>query len=183
MDGIGRTPGIRPRLTLGGRLDGMARASFPAASTVLLMLLAAAPFGLPMQAVLLPGLTLSSIWFWSLYRPRSLPPPIVFLIGLFFDLLAYSPLGVGVLTLLVLYAVGLRLRPMLVAQGFAVTWLAFVGVTAGAVLFGWAAGSVLQYRLLPRAPAFLELGVTTAIFPALRALFIRAEGPARAGRS
>ncbi|MBO0711534.1 MAG: rod shape-determining protein MreD [Acetobacteraceae bacterium] len=182
MDDIDRTPGIRPRLTLAGRLDGIARASFPAVSTVLLMLLAAAPFGLPMQAVLLPGFTFSSIWFWSLFRPRSLPPPIVFLIGVFFDLLAYAPLGVGVLTLLIIYAIGLRLGPMLVAQRFSVIWLAFVVVAAAAVLFGWAAGSVLQYRVLPLAPAFFEFSVTVAIFPALRALFARAQGPAYQGR-
>lgn len=183
MDGIDRTPGIRPRLTLVGRLDGLARASFPAISTVLLMLLAAAPFGLPMQAALLPGFTFSSIWFWSLFRPGSLPPPIVFLIGVIFDLLAYSPLGVGVLTLLIISAVGLRLRPVLGAQRFPVLWLAFVVVAAAAVLCGWAAGSVLQYRRLPLAPAFFEFSVTVAIFPALWALFARVQGPAHQGRT
>lgn len=176
MDGIGRTPGIRPRQTIGRRLDAMARASFPAACTVLLILLAAAPFGLPMQAALLPALTFASIWFWSLFRPASLPPPIVFLIGVLFDLLAYLPLGVGVLTLLIIHGVALRLRRVLARQRFLLIWLAFAGVAAGAVLLGWAAVSVLQYRLLPFAPALFEFALTVAVYPALSALFIRAHG-------
>jgi rod shape-determining protein MreD len=176
MDGIGRTPGIRPRPTLGRRLDALARASFPAACTVLLMLLAAAPFGLPMQAALLPALTFGSVWFWALFRPRALPPPLVFLIGALFDLLAYVPLGVGVLTLLIIYGVALRTRRVLTRQAFVVIWLAYAPVAAGAVLLGWAAASLLQYRLLPAPPALFELALCIAVYPALAAAYARAHG-------
>ncbi len=98
MAAIDQRPGIRPRASLGRRLDIAARFSFPACVTILLMLLTQAPLEIAGQAALLPAVTLCCVWFWSLFRPDALPPPIVFLIGLLMDLLGYLPPGVGVFT-------------------------------------------------------------------------------------
>ena len=101
---------MRPRATLGRRLDIAARHAFPAGCTILLMLLTETPFGIADQATLLPAVTLACVYFWSLFRPAAMPPPVVFLIGLLFDLLGYLPLGVGPLTLLVVHGFALRWR-------------------------------------------------------------------------
>jgi rod shape-determining protein MreD len=87
MAQIDQTPGIRPRLTIGRRLDIAARRAFPGSVTVLLMALTQAPLRLPLQAALLPAVALISVAFWSLHRPASMPPPLVFLIGLLLDVL------------------------------------------------------------------------------------------------
>ena len=58
-----QTPGIRPRATLGRRLDVAARHAFPAGCTVVLMLLAGAPLGIADQAALLPAVTLAGVLF------------------------------------------------------------------------------------------------------------------------
>ncbi len=176
MDGPDRLPGIRPRPTLGRRLDQAARASFPAACTLLLMFVSAAPLGLPMQAALLPALTLGSIWFWALHRPAALPPPLVFLIGVLFDLLGYLPIGTGVLTLLIAYGVAVRGRRVLLRQRFVVVWLAFAAVAAAAGLLGWGLCSLLEFRLLPLAPALFQGALTVALYPALSVLYVRAHG-------
>jgi rod shape-determining protein MreD len=60
---IDRRPGIRPRPTLGRRLDIAARVSFPACITILLMLLTEAPLGLVDQPTFLPAVALSGVWF------------------------------------------------------------------------------------------------------------------------
>src|SRR5271165_971718 len=93
MDQIGKVPAIHPRPTIGRRLDATARAAFPAGCTVVLMLLTLTPFGFADQAQLLPAIALTSVWFWSLYRPLQMPPFVVFAIGLLLDLLGYLPLG------------------------------------------------------------------------------------------
>ena len=80
-------PGIRPRASLGRQLDIAARHAFPATCTVLLMLLTQIPFGFADQSTLLPAVALPCIYFWSLFRPASMPPPVVFVIGVLFDLL------------------------------------------------------------------------------------------------
>ena len=174
MDGTERTPGIRPRPTLGRRLDATARACFPASCTVLLMLLTLAPFGFADQDVLLPAVTIACVFFWSLFRPASMPPPAVFLIGLFYDLLGYLPVGVGVLTLLALHGAVVRFRRSLARQGFLTVWLALAAAAAGSAAAIWALSSLLLFRVLPPGPAVFQCGLTVALYPALAVLFVRA---------
>ena len=169
-----QVPGIRPRPSLGRRLDIMARHSFPATSTVLLMLLCGLPFGIADQAVLLPAVTLAAVYFWSLFRPAAVPPPIVFLLGLLLDLLGYLPIGAGVLTLLLVHGLAGRWRRMLTQQGFVMVWLAFACVGAGAAALLWTLTSLLSLRLMPLGPALFQATLTGALYPALAILLIRA---------
>jgi rod shape-determining protein MreD len=169
-----QTPGMRPRASLGRRLDIAARHAFPAGCTILLMLLTETPFGIADQATLLPAVTLACVYFWSLFRPPAMPPPVVFLIGLLFDLLGYLPLGVGPLTLLAVHGLALRWRRGLTAQGFVAGWLAFAGFGAGAAALCWALTALLSFRMLPPGPALFESLLATSLYPALAILFIRA---------
>ena len=152
----------------------MSRHSFPATSTVLLMLLCGLPFGIADQAVLLPSATLAAVFFWSLFRPAALPPPIVFVIGLLLDLLGYLPIGCGVLTLLLVHGLARRWRRTLTQQGFVVVWLAFVCVGAGAAGLIWALTSLLSLRVMPVGPALFQATLTGALYPALAVVLIRA---------
>lgn len=169
-----QTPGIRPRATLGRRLDIAARHAFPVSCTIVLMLLTATPFGFADQAVLLPAVALACVYFWSLVRPAAMPPAAVFLIGLLFDLLGYWPLGVGPLTLLVVHGLTLRWRRVLTAQGFVSGWLAFAMFAAGAAALGWVLTALLSFRLLPFGAALLEALLAAALYPALAMPLIRA---------
>jgi rod shape-determining protein MreD len=162
-----RRPGVRPRLTLGRRLDIMARVSFPACITILLMLLIVAPMGIQNQPVLLPAVAVACVWFWSLVQPDNLPPPIVFLIGLVLDLIGYLPVGTGVLTLLCVHGIALRLRRPLAPRGFALIWLAFAPVAAAASLLIWLLVMLLTFRLLSPDPAIFQAVLTIALYPAL----------------
>jgi rod shape-determining protein MreD len=162
-----RTPGIRPRATWGRRLDIAARHSFPGAVTILLMLFTEVPFSIQGQSALLPAVCLTSVWFWSVFRPASMPPPLVFLIGVLLDLLGYMPLGTGVLTLLILHGIALRWRRFLGQQGFALVWLAFALVAVGAAMLDWAIVSLLSLRFVPIGPALFQAAVSGALYPAL----------------
>ena len=169
-----RRPGIRPRASLGRRLDILARLGFPACVTLLLMLLTQAPLDIAEQAALLPAVALCCVWFWSLFRPRTLPPPVVFLIGLVMDLLGYLPLGAGTFTLLAVQAVALATRRPLARRGFAWVWLMFAGVAAAASLVLWLLTMLLTFRLLPAYPAIFIGALAIAIFPLLAVPFTAA---------
>ena len=164
---IDRKPGIRPRATWGRRLDIAARSSFPASSTILLMLLTEMPFDIIGQSALLPSVTLAATWFWSVFRPASVPPPLVFGIGLLLDLLGYLPLGTGVLTLLIVNGIAQRGRRFLAQQGFAAIWAAFSLVALGASLLTWLVVTLLGFRLVPIGPALFQAAVSVALYPAL----------------
>jgi rod shape-determining protein MreD len=174
MDHIDDTPGIRPRPSWGRRLDSWARAAFPAACTILMMLLTLTPFGFPDQAQLLPAVALCCVWFWSLFRPSSMRPPVVFLIGLLLDLLGYSPLGVGAITLLLAHALAVRFRRFLTAQGFFLVWCSLFAMAALFSMLTWILTSLLFFRILAPQPAVFEWIVTTCIYPAIAVLFVRA---------
>ena len=169
-----RTPGIRPRPTLWRQLDAASRAAFPAAFTVLLLLLLAAPLRLPGQAQLQPAAALACVFFWSLFRPASMPPPLVFALGLFCDLLGLEPLGVSVLVLLIAHGLAVRWRRVLTQQGFLLVWLAFVAVAAGAAALEWVLTSLLMLRLMPAGAALFQFALTAGLYPILATLFIRA---------
>jgi rod shape-determining protein MreD len=169
-----RFPGIRPRQTLGRQLDLTARASFPVVVTVLTMLLTQAPFGIPGQAVLLPAVALSSVWFWSVFHPAAMPPLAVFSIGLLLDLLGYLPLGVGVLTLLLAHGIALQWRGFLTRQGFTMSWLAFQPVALGAAALSWLFVMALTLRFVPLTPALFEAVLTGALYPVLAIPLARA---------
>jgi len=179
-----RLPGIRPRQTLWRRLDRTARLAVPATMTLTLLLLTAAPFRLPGQAELQNAAALSCIFFWSVFRPASMPPPVVFLLGLVADLLDFAPPGVGVLCLLVAHAAAVRWRRTLTRQGFLAVWLAFAAVAAGLAALQWLLTSALTFRLLPAGPALFQAALAAGLYPMLAVLLGRAHRtiaePARA---
>ncbi len=172
--GLQRTPGIRPRPTLWRQLDIASRRSFPTTCTTLLLLLTAAPLGLPGQAQMQPAVAVGCVFFWSMHRPSSMPPPAVFLLGLLSDLLGLTPPGVSVLTLLLTHGVATGWRRVLAGRGFLAIWLVFIVVAAGAAALEWVMIGLLSVRLLPGSAAVLQFGLTAGLYPALAMLFTRA---------
>jgi rod shape-determining protein MreD len=168
-----KVPGIRPRPTLWRRLDAAGRAAFPATTTALTLLATAFPLGLPGQAQWQPAAALACVFFWSLFRPASMPPAVVFLLGLLADLLGLSPVGASVLVLLIVHGCAVSWRRVLVRQGFVVVWLAFVAVAAGAALLQWALVCLLTFHLFPIAPALFEFALTAGLYPLLATMFVR----------
>ena len=169
-----RTPGIRPRPTVWRQLDAASRAAFPAACTALLLLALAAPLGLPGQAQMQPAAALACVFFWSLFRPASMPAPAVFALGLLSDLLGLAPLGISVLTLLFTHGLALRWRRFLATQGFLLVWLAFIAVAAGASVLGWAFNSVLTLQVVSVPAALFQFGLSASMYPILATLFTHA---------
>jgi rod shape-determining protein MreD len=152
------------------RLDALARAAFPAVSTALLMVLVSAPVGLPSA---LPAVALACVFFWSLFRPAAMSPAVCFGIGLLQDLLAFAPLGIGILTMLVVHGFVLRLRRLLARQSFLVVWLAFAGFALGAALLGYLLQAGLNWRLPPPVPGVVFWVLCIGFYPAIAALLTR----------
>lgn len=162
-----RLPGIRPRFSLWRRLDMSARRGFPSALAALLLLLTGAPFGFVGQAELQFAVALCCVFFWTLFRPASMPPWIVFLLGVLLDLLSFAPLGIGVLILLAVHGIALRSRRFLVRLGFMPVWLFFALLAGGAALTQWMLVSALSLNLMPVLPAWFLAAVTVGLYPLL----------------
>jgi rod shape-determining protein MreD len=162
-------------------LDAASRHAWPLFCTWFGLFLIGLPWGLPCQAELRPAYAMACVFFWSLYRPTSLPAPLIALTGLLLDLLNLSPLGLWAVLLLLLQGTTLAARRRLVPSGFLLNWAAFTALaTACSVLF-WLLQSVLTLTLLTLLPLAAQILACAGIYPALAALFIRAHrGPAAA---
>jgi len=167
---VTRRPHHHPVMGLLRRLDGWARAAFPAASTALLMMLAAAPAGLP-SAV--PSVALACIFFWTVFRPAAMAPPVCFGIGLLQDLLGFAPLGIGILTLLAVHGAALRLRRFLARQPFPMVWLVFTGFAATASALGFLLQAALNWRVPPPTLGLVQFALSAGLYPPLAALLTR----------
>jgi rod shape-determining protein MreD len=158
------------------RLDALGRAGFPAASTALLLILAAAPVGLP---GLVPAVALPCVFFWSVFRPAAIPPPAAFGLGMLQDLLTLAPLGSGVVILLLVHGLAVHWRRFLARQSFLFVWLTFCGFAAGAAGLGFLLQAVLGWRMPAPTSGLLELALTIGLYPALALLLTRAHGAMR----
>lgn len=156
------------------RLDTVARAAFPAALTALGLLLFAVPLGLPEQAALAPAFLFASVYFWTLFRPAAMALPLVFVLGMFADLLGSGPLGLDVILLLLVAALARRWRRLLVRQSFLVVWLAFSALAASAIALSVALTALLSLTWLPLTPALMEAGFAIGFYPLLAVLLTRA---------
>ena len=168
-----REPGIRPRRTLGRTLDAFAWRAMPLAACVLAVLLLDAPLGVPGAAELLPGFLLASVFFWSVFRPRSMPALAIFLLGLFADLLGSTPPGLTPLLLLATHA--LARREALPDSGFIVLWSVFSLFAAAAAGMQWTLASLFRLQAMPLLPALFEAALACAMYPLLAVCFARAQ--------
>jgi rod shape-determining protein MreD len=171
---VDKTPGIRPRRSWGQRLDKAARRGFPAGTTIIGMILLTAPFGLPGQAQLMPAFTLAAIFFWTLFRPSSVPPPLVFIIGVLADLLGQMPIGSSVLMLLLTQLLVIRSRRFLPQKGFLFVWLVFVAVAAVAAGLQWCLACLLNWAIYPPIAAIFQFLLSAGLYPILATGFTRA---------
>lgn len=158
------------------RLEAAARTLFPPVSGGVLMILAAAPVGLPSTV---EAVTLPVVFFWSIFRPASMSPPAVFLLGLLQDLLTMSPFGTGVLTLLVLHAVALRFRSFIARQSFLVVWVLFCLFAQFAAVLDWALQALLALRFPPADPMLWLCVIAAGLYPGIALVLTRVHGAMR----
>jgi len=172
-------PALRRPPSLWRKLDAASRRAFPGALLVLGLFVIGMPFGLPGQAELRPAFAMGCVYFWSLYRPASLPAPLTTAAGLLLDLLGLSPPGLWAGLLLLLQWATIAARRRLVPAKFIFTWAVFTGFAVLACALAWAAQSLLYVSRLPSWPAMLEALFAAGLYPALAAVLVRAHrGPA-----
>jgi rod shape-determining protein MreD len=171
-----RHPGIRPGPSIIRRLDAAGRRLFPAVTTLLVVAVLALPLGLPGAPELQQVAALILVWFWSLHRPMSMPASAAFLAGLACDLLGPAPLGIAALTLVATHGAALRLRTPLLRRGLFIAWLAFIALAACVFAAQWVLTALLEFRLVPAAPALFEWALAAGLYPLLLLLLLAVHG-------
>lgn len=156
-----------------GRTGLLLRGCVPTLATVLLLLLAALPWALPHGGVLLPVCGIVSIYYWSLYRPQQMPLGAAFLLGIFIDLLGGEPLGTMALVLVLVQAVASSQQRALAGKSFAVAWLGYMLISAGAAIVHWIVICVFFVTIVDPTLAIIGHALGVVLYPILTILLVR----------
>jgi len=145
----------------------------PPATLFLAAVLSVLPLSIPGYIAVVPLFTLMPVYYWTIYRPDLLRPPIVFAGGVLFDLLTGAPLGVSSLTLLLAQMVMLSQRRFFVDRLFPFLWLGFTLLAALVIAFLWLVGGMLGGLVLDPRPATLQWVLSVACFPVMGYILMR----------
>lgn len=148
-------------------IDKTLRSAAAHSLTAVIFLLAVMPLPFKTLNMINPPLILIAIFYWALYRPAFMPPTMVFLLGLFNDILSGTPLGLNALIYVSLHWLVFSQRTFLLSQGFFLTWWGFALCAFGAAILYWGLFCLLNLSLTPVLPALLGALVCVCLFPLL----------------
>ncbi|MDI2090556.1 rod shape-determining protein MreD [Commensalibacter oyaizuii] len=166
-----RKPGIRPSRTKFQWIDIWVRSLVPMGFTVFVILFLSTPLDIPGRNELLPAVVMASVYFWAIYRPKSMPAIGVFCLGLLIDLLNFSIPGIVILLLLIIYGVGVTQRFRLARYNFVLVWLVFSFISLGVFLLQWALTSAFSLKLMPFYSFLFEIIFAIGFYPLLSIIF------------
>lgn len=155
------------------RLDILTRLLTPFLLTLSLVILNIVPLNIPGFSSVVPLLPLMAVYHWAVYRSELLPAYAVFIIGILHDIFSGSPIGVNTVVFLLVYGVVIWQHRFLFGKSFAVIWMGFGIVSAGAFMLTWVLTSLWSFAVLePHAVVFQYL-LTLGVFPGLAWIFMR----------
>ena len=119
-----------------------------------------------------PAFLLIGIYFWTITKPSLLPIPVIFLIGLAFDIISASVVGLHTFAFMLIVMLVRSQRRFLLGQTWPVLWVGFV---AAALILGFV--QMLVYVLDSGAmPSFFLMLAGTLVsalaYPVLTPLMI-----------
>ncbi|MBL4894279.1 MAG: rod shape-determining protein MreD [Emcibacter sp.] len=141
------------------------RGLLPFISTLVLVLLMQIQYRLFFLDNIFPFLSLISVYYWSIFKPRLMPVAAVFLLGLLQDILSGGPLGMMALLLVLVQIFVVRQGRRFLEKEFLFNWLVFIFV---ALLFGlsnWVIASIYLKETQNFLNSFGQSMLTIAIFP------------------
>lgn len=156
---------------LSNKAADFCRSGIPFAVSVLLILAAVLPYGLPKSSLAAPVLALISVYYWSLFRPELMPAGAAFLLGLLVDVLSGGPPGLNALVLILVHWAASGQRRALAGKSFAVGWLGYLLIAGGAAIVNWFVASVFHATVIESVPLLLSHAIGTAAYP-LVAIFL-----------
>jgi rod shape-determining protein MreD len=136
-------------------------------SVILMMLLTTLPVGIPITAKLGGLLPLIAISYWTLTRPRDLPPLMTFILGVVTDIFMMTPLGMHAFAFVLAQTILIKERRFLMGQGFWVLWAAFFLLCGGvyAVLWGLMTALSKGHAAMPFWRGIFSVGLAWALMP------------------
>ncbi|MDA0261108.1 MAG: rod shape-determining protein MreD [Proteobacteria bacterium] len=143
----------------------LSRATVPFALCLLLVLITALPLTIPYIGSVTPMFALMAVFYWCIYRPEYLPPYMIFIVGVLYDVLAGGPLGLTALLLLLVHGFIVPQQRVFHGKSFVIEWFGFAIVTLGLGVIGWFVASIYYLTPMQPLPVIGQAALTIAIYP------------------
>ncbi|OUR79585.1 rod shape-determining protein MreD [Alphaproteobacteria bacterium 46_93_T64] len=157
--------------TFSYQINRLLRGSIPFWLSLFLVLLSVVPLRINGFASVTPSFLSIAVFYWSLHRPYLMPAPLVFILGLIFDILTGAPMGLSSLMLLLVHGIAVSQRQVFVGKAFLVTWWGYLLLGTVIAVLSWGFASLLSLTLIPILPLFVQLLLTVLVFPLLAWIF------------
>lgn len=167
------------------KIDHFLRLLLPGICVLVLLLLSLLQLGLDGMALFPIDVGLISIYYWTIFRPSTMPFWFIFLLGIIRDALMFAPLGMSSLIFILYRLIVLSQQPLLAKEAFWAMWLGF-GLTIIPILtLHWLLFCAYTQALLPVMPLAMQWVLTLGLYPLLHIVFnaLYSFLPEQAGRS
>ncbi|MCH2547410.1 MAG: hypothetical protein MK052_07365 [Alphaproteobacteria bacterium] len=153
------------------KIDQYARMLLPAICTLLLLLFSLLRIGFAGLAHFPIDVCLISIYYWTIFRPSTMPFWFVFILGIVRDSLMGTPLGISSLVFILFRLIILSQQRYLVKETFWATWFGFGWVLVPALVFNWLLSSAYAKSFIPITPVMMQWVFTFGLYPLLHIVF------------
>lgn len=143
------------------------RRMLPALSIVLMMLISIIIVPNPKYSQVVPSFALAALFCWIVWQPGLLPVLLIFLLGLFEDLVRGTPLGMTAFIYLLTYALTRLQKDWLTNRGLDMFWIGFAGVVLTTAFVQWLILSLAAWIFIASGAALLHSLLTIVTFPAV----------------
>ncbi|MDD3021133.1 MAG: rod shape-determining protein MreD [Alphaproteobacteria bacterium] len=163
-----------PGLFYGLSLTLMQASKFGLVYLMLIVLMFLSMIDIPMfqAGEIRQGFLLIGLYFWTIYRPHLLPYPVIFLLGIFTDLLSGALLGLHAFCFMVLAIIIRGQRRYLLGQSWQMVWAGFfvaVTITQGFQALAYAITSSALPQLWPLSANII---LASLFYPLFHPLFM-----------
>jgi len=155
------------------RLKWLWQMLVPVGVGIICVLIPVLPIHLPNGMNLVPLLLLVLIYFWSVHQPAFLSPVMVFLLGLFQDIVSGDPIGMAALVYLVVQGLILSQRRVFKGLSFALVWLGLGLASLCYVFLIWLAATLYSWQIAPVLGLGVQWLMTIVLYPVIGAVFTK----------
>ncbi len=110
-------------------------------------------------------LILMAIYYWSIFRPSIVPSWFVFIVGIAFDFLGGSPLGMNASIFVAVQWIISDQRRFLMGQPFVMVWCGFCVVAVLATFVQWFFFGLIHFQWTFSESIWISLVLGVSLFP------------------
>ncbi|MDX1738908.1 MAG: rod shape-determining protein MreD, partial [Alphaproteobacteria bacterium] len=156
---------ISSEQSIWAKLDNIARSALPLLITIIAIFLGIIPLHLDNAEAIKPMFVLACVYYWTIYRPDLFPLLLVFVLGVFQDLLQDAPVGISSFVYLIIsFLVGTQ-RRFFHGKTFGIVWWGFMICAVLAVMLSWLVFCMIAQSLLSPEPFVFRYLMSIAGFP------------------